>query len=871
MSYFEMTAEETLKKVNSSSEGLSQKDVDERLEKNGYNEIAEGKKDGAFKVFLKQFADLLVVILIICAIISAMTNNVESSIVILCVIIMNAVIGTVQHFKAEKSLAALRAMSAPLAKVLRDGGVCEVPAREVVVGDILMLEAGNVASADGRIIESASLMSNESSLTGESDSVLKMVEPIDAGGKEIMIGDRINMVYSGSLITGGRGVVIVTSTGMDSEIGKIATMINKAEAKKTPLQRSLDAFSKALSIGILIICLIVMGLSMYRGEALLDAMMFAVALAVAAIPEALSSIVTISLAIGTQKMAKQNAVIKDLKAVEGLGCVSVICSDKTGTLTQNRMTVRRIYNSGESKKAEDWESACDADMLLAMALCNDAVFTKETDETIGDPTETALIEYFGKKCCQDARESYPRISEIPFDSDRKLMSTLHNIEGKIVMYTKGAVDNLISRITKIQFNGIERDITAEDIKAIAEMNMHYSQNGMRVLCFAKRNFDEKTAIDLDDEGEYTFIGLSAMTDPPRPESAEAVADCIKAGIKPIMITGDHKITAVAIAKEIGIFRDGDISLDGSELEEMTDEELVEKLPHVSVYARVSPAHKIRIVTLWQELGHIVAMTGDGVNDAPALKKADVGVAMGITGTEVSKDAASMILTDDNFATIIKSVANGRSIYANIKNSIMFLLTGNMAAIIAVLYNVIAGFPAPFTAVQLLFINLLTDSLPAIAISMEKADKNLLNDKPRKSNENILDKPMIINTVVIGILISIATIIAFYIGNAQSAVLGSTMAFGTLCLGRLFHCFNCRSKKPINVLGFSTNPFSLVAFFAGIVFLALALFITPVHGVFGVAALTGAMLGKLVLLAVAPTLIIQVYKNIRYFAAKNSKK
>ncbi|NLZ45424.1 MAG: cation-translocating P-type ATPase, partial [Clostridiales bacterium] len=856
MNYFEMEADQVLEKVGSTSEGLSNKEVQERLEKNGYNEIAEGKKDGVFKVFLKQFADLLVIILIICAIISALTNNLESSIVILCVIIMNSVIGTVQHFKAEKSLEALRAMSAPLAKVLRDGGVCEVPAREVVVGDILLLEAGNVASADGRVIESASLMSNESSLTGESDSVLKYVEAVPSNGKEIMIGDRIDMVYSGSLITAGRGVIVVTSTGMDTEIGKIATMINKAESKKTPLQRSLDSFSKALSIGILIICLIVMGLSMYRGEELLDAMMFAVALAVAAIPEALSSIVTISLAIGTQKMAKQNAVIKDLKAVEGLGCVSVICSDKTGTLTQNRMTVRRIYNSGVSQKAENWDQACDTDMLLAMSLCNDAVFTKESDDTIGDPTETALIEYFGKKCCLDARESYPRISEIPFDSDRKLMSTLHNIEGQIVMYTKGAVDNLISKITRIQIDGVERDITHDDIKVIAEQNMHYSQNGMRVLCFAKRVFDDKTSIDFDDEKDYTFIGLSAMTDPPRPESAEAVADCIRAGIKPIMITGDHKVTAVAIAKEIGIFKDGDLSFDGSELEAMTDEELIEKLPYVSVYARVSPAHKIRIVTLWQSLGHVVAMTGDGVNDAPALKKADVGVAMGITGTEVSKDAASMILTDDNFATIIKSVANGRSIYANIKNSIMFLLTGNLAAIIAVLFNVILRLPAPFTAVQLLFINLLTDSLPAIAISMERADKNLLNDKPRKSNENILDRSMIINTAVIGILISIATIIAFYVGfnsgAGKNAVLGSTMAFGTLCLGRLFHCFNCRSKKPINVLGFQTNPFSLVAFFAGIVFLDLALFITPVHKVFGVASLTGSMLGFLAILAIAPT-------------------
>lgn len=853
MDFYKLSAEQTLSKLETTEKGISNDEAKTRFEKNGANEIEAEKRAGAIKVFLSQFADLLVIILIICAILSALTNNVESTIVILCVIIMNAIIGTVQHFKAEKSLDALKAMSAPLAKVMRNGEVYEIPAREVVTGDILMLEAGNIAAADGRLIECAGLMSNESSLTGESNSVEKNIDSIVNDG-EVALGDRLNMVYSGSLITAGRGTMVVTATGMNTEIGKIAQMINKAESKKTPLQKSLDSFSKKLSIGILIISVVVMILSVIRGEQILDALMFAVALAVAAIPEALSSIVTISLAIGTRKMAEEHAVIKDLKAVEGLGCVSIVCSDKTGTLTKNKMTVRDTFGGNE-------------DMLKkGMCLCCDAVFSEGS--TIGDPTETALIEYCGESICADIRSDFPRLSEIPFDSDRKLMSTLHLMDKNKIMLTKGATDNLLPKLTEILENGKIRKITDDDKKKIADKNDEFSRKGMRVLCFAMKTFSEKDSLSLDDENNFAFIGLSAMTDPPREESKAAVADCFKAGIKPIMITGDHKTTAVAIAEEIGIYRKGDKALDGPELESLTDDELEKLLPEVSVYARVSPAHKIRIVTLWQKLGHIVAMTGDGVNDAPALKKADVGVAMGITGTEVSKDAAAMILTDDNFATIIKSVANGRSIYANIKNSIKFLLTGNLAAIIAVLYTAIIGLPEPFTAVQLLFINLLTDSLPAIAISMEKADGNLLNDKPRKSGEGIMDKPFLIQTLLMGLLITISTIVAYHVGySAGDAVLASTLSFTTLCLARLFHCFNCRGKKPINVLGIKTNPFSILAIVAGICFLSIAIFITPLHSIFGITAMSSKMLCIMLSLAVAPTVIIQIFKNILYFKKK----
>ena len=860
MNHYKLSVEESLRELDTNAKGLSLQQAEKRLSEYGRNELEEKKQDGVLKVFLKQFSDLLVIILIICAVISAVTSNVESTVVILCVIVLNAIIGTVEHFKAEKSLNALKAMSAPHARVMRDSEVHDIPAAEVVVGDILLLEAGSIVSADARVIESAGLMSNESSMTGESDSVLKSTDAIESD-KDVMLGDRINMVFSGSLITAGRGVAVVTDTGMNTQIGKIADMLSTAKANKTPLQKSLNAFSKTLSIAIMIICVVVLVLTMLRGEKFLDAMMFAVALAVAAIPEALSSIVTISLAIGTRKMASENAVIKDLKAVEGLGCVSIICSDKTGTLTKNKMTVREAFYDNKNIVTEEVGIAGTA-LIEAMVLCNDAVFSENT--TIGDPTETVLIENIGKETTDKLRTEYPRISELPFDSDRKLMSTLHMIDDKIMMFTKGAVDNLLPKLDSILINGVVKEISEKDIDEIKQRNLEYSQRGMRVLCFAAREFiEDKNELGCEDEEHFTFIGLCAMTDPPRDESAQAVADCFKAGIKPIMITGDHKITATAIAKEIGIFKDGDIALDGAELEVIDDEKLKQMLPSISVYARVSPAHKIRIVTLWQELGNVVAMTGDGVNDAPALKKADIGVAMGITGTEVSKDAASMILTDDNFATIIKSVANGRSIYANIKNSILFLLSGNLAGILTVLYTVIAGLSAPFTAVQLLFINLLTDSLPAIAISMEKPTSNLLAQKPRKSDEGIINKTFIKNTSIIGILITIATVIAYHIGYAVSPVCASTMAFSTLCLGRLFDCANCRGEEPVNKLGLFSNKFAVLSFIVGVMFLSLALFITPLHSVFGVCVLELKQLAAVLLLALAPTAIIQIGKNILY--------
>lgn len=861
MNYFDESTEKVLSELETSVNGLTSSEAESRLSRYGKNEITEQKKKGVLRVFAEQFADLLVIILIVSALVSVFTGNVESATVIVCVITMNAVLGTIQHFKAEKSLDALKSMSSPTAKVMRDNNIHIVNASDITVGDIVLVEQGDIVSADGRLISCASLQVNESSLTGESNGIEKFTGTL--AGESIPLGDRKNMVYTGSLVTAGRGTFVVTSVGMNTELGKIAGLINKAERKKTPLQRSLDKFSKQLSIAIPVLCLIVMILYIVRGTPILDSLMFAVALAVAAIPEALSSIVTIALAIGTRKMAEQNAVIKDLKAVEGLGCVSVICSDKTGTLTQNKMTVRRVYLSGKEETAENITDGPDSELLRkAMALCNDAVYTDRN--VIGDPTETALSDFVGMSAYEKLRLEYPRVSEIPFDSDRKLMSTCHTVDGRRTMFTKGATDSLLPRLVSICDNGVIRPITESDKTDIVIANERFSGLGMRVLAFAYKISGNEQS---DTEDNYIFIGLSAMTDPPRPESKTAVADCIRAGIKPVMITGDHKVTASAIAREIGIMRDGDISLEGTELDKMSDEELDGVIEKVSVYARVSPDNKIRIVEHWQNKGRIVAMTGDGVNDAPALKKADVGVAMGITGTQVSKDAASMILTDDNFATIIKSVANGRAIYANIKNAVKFLLSGNLAAIIAVLCTAIPGLHAPFTAVQLLFINLLTDSLPAIAISTEKADKSLLSQKPRNIGESFLTKAMSLGIAAGGVLIALAVMMSYFIGSTVSAELACAMAFSTLCIARLFHGFNCRSDKSIFRLGITTNKFSLLAFVAGMLFLVSALFIPGVSGLFTAQMMNIEYFGISLAVGFAPTLLIQAVRIIKEFFIK----
>ncbi len=861
--YYQLPGREVLKQLNGSEEPLTSQQVREHQEKYGRNELAEGKKETILHIFLGQYKDFLVMILIAAAIVSGLLRDVESAVVILVVITINAVLGTLQTVKAEQSLDSLKKLSAPEAKVMRDGNLVQIPSAEVTVGDIVYLDAGDYIPADGRILECASLKTDESALTGESLGVEKSTEPVKG---EVSLGDRTNMVYSGCFATYGRASFAVTAIGMETEVGKIAGLLNQTSQKQTPLQISLDQFGKKLSILILIFCGILFGIQVMRGGDAGDAFLFAVALAVAAIPEALSSIVTIVLSFGTQKMAKEHAIIRKLQAVEGLGSVSVICSDKTGTLTQNRMTVEDYYVNGIRIPAEgiDLENPQESMLLLSSILCNDASNAEGAE--IGDPTELALIslgDRFGLYA-SGVREKYPRFGENPFDSDRKLMSTQHVMEGRPTMLVKGAVDVLLERMNHIQTDEGVHPLTDTDKEKIRNQNQEFSKEGLRVLGFAYKEIPADHELTLEDEYHLTFIGMIAMMDPPREESAEAVKQCKQAGIRPIMITGDHKVTAAAIAKRIGILKDDSEACEGSEMDSMSDQELRDFVEDVSVYARVTPEHKIRIVKAWQDKGYIVSMTGDGVNDAPALKQADIGVAMGITGSEVSKDAASMVLTDDNFATIVKAVENGRNVYRNIKNSIQFLLSGNFGAILAVLYASVAALPVPFAPVHLLFINLLTDSLPAIALGLEPHTKDVMDEKPRPVGESILTKAFLQKIGIEGLSIAVTTMAAFYIGNHfGSAVLASTMAFGTLCTARLVHGFNCKDDRPVALSKkLWNNKYLLGAFALGLCLITAVLMIPACSGVFQVQTLTGTRLLIVYGLALLNLPIIQIIKMVR---------
>lgn len=868
--FYQMPYQDVIRSCNSNITGLTNEEVSKQLETYGRNQIEESKRVSPVIIFLLQFKDFLVIILMVAAVISAIMGKLESTLVIISVLILNALLGTVQHIKAEQSLKSLKDLSAPSSKVLREGSLTEISSTEVVVGDVLIVEAGDFIAADARIIESISLQVSESALTGESVSVEKITEPIIKD--DVAIGDQVNMIFSSSYVTYGRGKAVVTGVGTSTEIGRIAALLKNAKEKATPLQENLDIFGKRLALLILIISGVIFGMSLYRGTPIMDSLMFAISLAVAAIPEALSSIVTIVLALGTRKMAEGNAIIRKLHSVESLGSISIICSDKTGTLTQNKMTVQKIFIDNMLIDVDDInkENRLQNKLVIAGLLCSDAIKTKEKD--IGDPTEIALLE-LGKRLHLDemiVREITPRISELPFDSDRKLMTTLQHIDGKAVVFTKGAMDVLLERSSHIETEKGVRPITQQDKDKYIKINYELANQGLRVLAFAWREVEEKI-LTFAHEDEMILFGLVAMMDPPRAESKGAVESCIAAGIKPIMITGDHKVTASAIARQIGILKEENQAIEGADIEHLTEEELIALVPNISVYARVSPEHKIRIVSAWQTLGHVVAMTGDGVNDAPALKRADVGIAMGITGTEVAKDAASMVLTDDNFSTIVKAINNGRSIFGNIKNAIQFLLSGNTAGILAVVYASIVGLAAPFSPVHLLFINLLTDSLPAIAIGLEPAYAGLMKEKPRDAKKPILDKAFGLKVLLEGSIIAVVTIIAYYLGYQNgSHGAGMTMAFATLSLSRLVHGLNCRFDTPLTLKSLWVNKYSFFALVIGTLLLSSVLFFEPLHKIFEISKLTSGQYSSIALLSIVPLIVVQIVKHIRLNLINNKK-
>ena len=851
--YFLKTSKETEEILGTTSEGLSKEEARKRLGQYGYNKLDEKKKKGVVAKFIDQFKNLMIIVLLIAAGISAFVANewIDAGI-ILFVVIVNAILGVVQENKAEKSLEALKNMSSPHAKVRRGGEMMSIKSEELVPGDIVILEAGDFVPADLRLIESASLKIEESALTGESVPVEK--DNVVLKSETLPLGDRINMAFSGSSVAYGRGEGIVVNTGMKTEVGKIAQYLSETDTSMTPLQVKLEELSKILTIAVGVICVIIFIMNYIANpnmgtEGIIDIFMRAISLAVAAIPEGLPAVITIVLAMGVQRMAKRRAIIRKLSAVETLGSTEIICSDKTGTLTLNRMTVKELYFSNKIVKSEDIKDfETDGDKLaLTMTLCNDSKETEEKGKVsfMGDPTETALVD-FTRNAKMDKNEfesKYPRVSELPFDSDRKLMTTVNKVDGKNICFVKGAPDMLISRCTKIIVNGEVRNITEEDKKAISDANYSMAHKALRVLANAYKEIGEIPSKPTSEEYEENliFAGLVGMIDPPRPEVKDAVALCRKAGITPIMITGDHKDTAVAIAKEIGILEDEATAIAGVELDKYKDEDYKELVKKYRVYARVSPEHKVKIVKGWKANDKTVAMTGDGVNDAPALKNADIGVGMGITGTDVSKSVSNMVLTDDNFATIVSAVEEGRKIYSNIKKAVQFLLSSNLAEVVAIFISTLLGFITGndweiLAAVQILWINLVTDAFPALALGVEKAESDVMDKKPRKAKASFFDEGMGVNVIFQGIVIGLLTLLAYYIGffRFNDHKLGMTMAFAVLALTELTHSFNVRSAdKSLFTIGFFTNKMLTIAIFFSALLQILVLALKPIADIFSV--------------------------------------
>ena len=856
--FYQKDSVQVLNDLDSNLTGLTQEEVTSRLKNYGRNVLKEKPKTPTWKLFLESFKDPLVIILLVAAMTQVFLGDTVESLIIFAVLGINAVLGVVQTKKADSSLDSLKKLSVPEAKVIRNNEKLTISSQELVPGDIVLLEAGDYVPADGRIIESQTLKVIEGMLTGESEPVLKDADTIN---EESSLGDQKNMVFSGSMVVYGRATYVVTSCGMNTQVGKIANLLETAENKQTPLQQKLDDFGKKLGVAIVILATLIFALEVFRGGDLMNSFMFAIAIAVAAIPEALTSIVTIVLASGTNTMAKRQSIIRKLPAVETLGSTSVICTDKTGTLTQNKMTVVETYlygpdsdkfngfdyikdytntNSNNNENTSDGTEiavcACaiqERYLSLSSILCNDSDVNEEGIE-IGDPTEVALINYAEKYDVdyKSIRENYTRISEIPFDSDRKLMTTVNLIDDENIMFTKGAPDVIFKRCKyALKYDEVV-EISDEILDEYKKINENFSNRALRVLAFAYKNVSDEFKPSLDDENNLILIGLMAMIDPPREEVFDAVKEAKSSGIKTIMITGDHKTTAAAIAREIGIMEKDDLALTGQELDSLTDEELDNKLEKISVYARVSPENKIRIVKAWQKKGKVTAMTGDGVNDAPALKQANIGIGMG-SGTEVAKDASAMVLVDDNFATIVNAIEVGRTVYNNIKKSITYLFSGNLGGIIAILFAVFAGWANPFTTIQLLFINLVTDSLPAIALGFEKPEKDTMNKPPRDPNESILCKDTLKVVLTRGSIIGIVTILAQYIGMQTSDALGAAMAFITITLSRIIQTFAARSNsETILSLGVTSNKYALGAVIICLGMLSLT-FLPFMRGIFAI--------------------------------------
>ena len=907
--WFNKTVEDTAKVLSTDvTKGLSEAQVEEARSKYGTNELEAQKKKSLFVKFLEQFKDFMIIILIIAAVISGVVGVIEGegitdTIIILVVVVVNAIIGVAQEQKAEKSLEALQKLSSHAAKVIRDGNILVVPARELVPGDIVVLDTGDYVAADIRIIESSNLKAQEASLTGESVPVEKNIDVIQ--DEKVGIGDRTNMLFSSSLITYGRGKGIVVETGMNTEVGKIAGAINNAIDTETPLKRKLNKLGKTLGIVAIVICILIFIVGIAIGKEVMDMFMTAVSLAVAAIPEGLAAVSTIVLAIGVQKMVKKNAIVKKLPAVETLGSATVICSDKTGTLTQNKMTVmkmfvnNKLYNLEELKNSEEINSNEFKQLVYASMLCNDTKVGKDNELT-GDPTETALIDMgFKLGFGIEGLEPMERVEEIPFDSDRKLMTTVNKVGDKYIAYVKGGIDELLQRANGYILNGEIRTDLQEYRKTIDEKNLEMAKNALRVLAMGYKELDHAPSKEelADLEKDLIYIGMVGMIDPPREEAKVAVEKCKTAGIKTVMITGDHKITAIAIAKELGILVDDSEAVTGAELEEMTQEELEKNVRKFSVYARVSPEHKVRIVKAWQKHGEIVAMTGDGVNDAPALKTADIGCAMGIVGTDVAKEAADVILTDDNFATVVSAVEEGRRIYDNILKAIQFLLSSNIGEIVVLFIAILitpwisskfaidVNLIVPLLPIHILWINLVTDSLPALALAVDPAEKDIMQRKPVKSNKGIFTKGMVLRIVYQGIMIGLLTLSAFIIGLATPAdklpvieglteqevrvEIGQTMAFVTLAFSELVHVFNIRNnKKSIFKTGILGNKTLLLAIAAAAALMFVILFIPALRHVFSIPVIPTANIIEIIALVFAPVVIVELMKLFKINTTKD---